>query len=93
MKSDILRFVAEYAICQQHKYQATTLASLLQLLTLPTAIWEDVSLDFIFGLPKSQGYDTLLVVIDRFSKYGHFLLLKHPYTAKRVAEIYAKEVA
>ncbi|KAL8120175.1 hypothetical protein AgCh_017351 [Apium graveolens] len=93
MKADIMKYVAECTICQQHKYQATSPAGLLQPLALPTAVWEDISLDFISGLPRSQGYDTLLVVIDRFSKYGHFVLLKHPYTAKKVVEVYAKEIA
>lgn len=55
-------------------------------------MWKDVSLDVVSILPRSQGYDTQLVVVDRFSKYGHFLLLKHPYIAKRAAELYAKEI-
>ena len=41
---------------------------------------QEVSMDFIVGLPKSRGYDTILVVVDRLSKYSHFILLKHLYT-------------
>lgn len=51
-----------------------------------------MSLDFIIGLPKSHGFDVVSIVVDRLSKYNHFIPLKHPYIAKRIAEIFVKEV-
>lgn len=59
---------------------------------IPDRIWEDISLDFIIRLPKSSGYDTILVVVDRLSKYSHFIPLSHPYTAKTVANVSCKEI-
>ena len=59
---------------------------------IPDAIWSDISMDFIEGLPKSHGWEAILVVVDRVSKYAHFLTLKHSYTAKTVVEVFVKEV-
>ena len=49
-------------------------------------------MDFIVDLLKSCGDDTILVVVDRLSKYSHFILLKHPYTSRHIAEIFVNEV-
>lgn len=49
-------------------------------------------MDFITGLPHSHGADAILVVVDRFSNYGHFIALKLLYYAKRVAEKFVKEI-
>jgi hypothetical protein len=47
-----------------------------------------VSLDFVEGLPRSHNADTILVVVDTFSKYAHFLPLLHPFSALKVAQVY-----
>ncbi|WVZ14242.1 hypothetical protein V8G54_011808 [Vigna mungo] len=65
---------------------------LLQPLPIPNRIWEDISLDFITSLPKSKGFQAILVVVDRLSKYDHFILLKHPYTARKIVELLAMEI-
>ena len=70
----------------------TTAAGLLQPIPVPAKVWDEITMDFIEGPPKSEGYDTILVVVNRLSKYAHFLGLKHPFIAIRVASIFAKEV-
>ena len=59
---------------------------LLQPLQLPNQVWEDLSIDFIDGLPKSKGYDVIYIVVDHLSKYAPSIHLKHTYTATIVAE-------
>ena len=59
---------------------------------IPGAVWVDISLDFIEGLPQSRGKDTILVAVDRLSKYAHFLPLAHPFTVASVAQVYFEQV-
>jgi len=77
-----------------HKLRRNTVNCLvyLQPLTVPPQAWHTVCLDFIEGLPKSKGFDTILVVIDKFTKYGHFIPLSHPYSALSVAQLYMNNI-
>jgi len=49
-------------------------------------------MDFIGGLPKSKGKDTILVVVDRLTKYAHFIPLGHPFTATEVVGVFLQEI-
>ena len=92
IKRSVQNFVAACDICQRSKHEAMSPAGLLQPLPIPNQVWEDITMDFIEGLPKSQGYDSILVVVDRLTKYSHFIPLKHPFSAPSVATIFVREI-
>ena len=92
MRKSVQQFVATCSICQQNKTLALSPASLLQPLSISDKVWEDISMDFIEKLSCSDGFDCLLVVVDRLTKYAHFIPLKHPFTAPTVVIAFIKEV-
>ena len=49
-------------------------------------------MDFIYGLSRSQRMDVIMVVVDRLTKYVHFIALSHPYSAAKVAHLFAQHV-
>lgn len=92
MKKEVQEFVSTCDICQRCKNETVAHPGLLKPLEVPTQAWSDISLDFIEGLPKSQRKEAILVVMDRFTKYGHFLALQYPYTTVQVTELFLKEI-
>lgn len=92
LKQTVDNYVKQCGICQQAKVEHTKLPGLLQPLPIPEEAWSIISMDFIEGLPKSNSYDSILVIIDKFSKYGHFLPLKHPFTAQHVAQVFVDNI-
>ena len=92
MKSDLKKFIRDYDICQRIKSDTSFPVGLLQPLSIPTTPWTNVSLDFVEGLPKSMGYEVILVVVDRLTKYVHFVLVFHPYNAAKIASLYMHHI-
>jgi hypothetical protein len=93
MKREIAKYVSECDTCQRVKASHLKVSGTLQPLPIPSWKWEDISMDFIVGLPNtSQKHDSIWVIIDRLTKVAHFLLVHTTYTAKKYAEVYLDQI-
>ncbi|RZB42390.1 Transposon Tf2-9 polyprotein [Glycine soja] len=92
IREDVIRHVSQCLNCQQTKYETKKSASLLCPLPVPYRPWEDLSLDFITGLPSYHGNTVILVVVDRFSKGIHLGMLPTSHTAHTVATLFMEIV-
>jgi hypothetical protein len=81
LKTNFQRFVAECLVFQQNKVETVNTPGLLQPLSIPSQHWEEVSMDFITGLPKSEEKSVIMVIVDILTKYAHFCALSHPFKA------------
>jgi hypothetical protein len=89
MKIEIGRYVARCDTCRRVKAVHMKTAGPLQSLPIPTWKWEDISMDFIVGLPKTaKGFDSIWVIIDRLTKIAHFLPVKTKYPVVAYTELY-----
>ena len=92
MKGDVENYIKQCTTCQKAKHSLQHPMGLLQPLPVPEGIWQDLTMDFIEGLPKSEGYSVILVVVDRLTKYAHFMAIIHPYTVATVAQTFLDNV-
>lgn len=92
LKQFVKEFVAHCSICQQAKTERVAYPGLLAPLPVPKGAWQMVTMDFIEGLPKSKNCNCILVVVDKFSRYAHFIPLSHPFTVLDVAILYMNNV-
>jgi transposase InsO family protein len=88
----VKKHVQACVVCQCNKVEHLHLAGLLQPLEVPSTIWSHIAMDFIEGFSRVNGKSVILTVVDRFSKYAHFVPLGHPYTATSVAKVFFEEI-
>ena len=92
MTQDVHKFVQSCPTCARNKDSRSMPSGLLQLMPVPSVPWHTISLDFITKLPRCQGKDTILVVIDYMSKMGHFIALKNIPSARDLARIFLDNI-
>jgi hypothetical protein len=93
MKIEIARYVARCDTCRRVKAIHMKTAGPLQSLTIPTWKWEDISMDFIVGLPRTaKGYDSILVIVDRLTKIAHFVPVKTDHPVAVYAQLYIARI-
>lgn len=86
MGADVTAYCQGCGTCQRSKSRRTKKIGELQPLPPPDAPWQDITMDYIFALPKtSEGHDGVLVVVDRFSKMAKFIPVNENITAEGTA--------
>ena len=92
MSRDVEHLVRRCTVCQLAKSHVLA-HGLYSPLPVPMAPWEDISLDFITGLPRTQRHkDAIMVVVDRLSKMAHFVPCDTTHDATQIANLYFKEI-
>ena len=73
MRKDVERFIAHCHACRRTKPRRHASHGTPLPLPVPDRPWQDISMDYVVGLPKSQGFDAIWVVVDRLSEQRHFV--------------------
>jgi len=89
---EVKRYVEECDACQRNKNRTEQPAGKLMSNSIPDKAWTHISADFIMKLPLAQGYDSILVVVDRFTKMVHFVPTTEKTTAEGLARLFRDNV-
>jgi hypothetical protein len=84
MKREAARYVSECDTCRKVKADYMKPGGLLQPLNIPEWKWDDISMDFIVGLPMTaRKFDSISVIVDRLSKSAHFIPINTNYNVQK----------
>lgn len=92
LKQDVTAFVKACPVCPINKAEHCPYPGLLEPLCVPDFAWAHVSMDFVEGLPIFENKYLILVLVDRFTKYAHFMGMKHPITVESVARAFCETI-
>ena len=93
MNRDIAQWMARCLVCQQIKAKHQRPAGPLQSLLIPQWKWENITMDFMIGLPKTfKNNDVVWMIVDRLTKSAHFLSFRVDVSIKRLANMYIDQI-
>ncbi|GKA63396.1 putative reverse transcriptase domain-containing protein [Tanacetum coccineum] len=93
MKADIATYVSKCLTCLRVKAEHQKPSGLLVQPAIPQWKWENITMDFVTKLPRTQsGNDTIWVIVDRLTKSAHFLPMRETDPMDKLARLYLKEV-
>jgi hypothetical protein len=94
MKKDVVNYIAKCMESQRVKDEHRHPTSLLHPLPIPKKKRGVVTIDFIAKFPRTtKRHDSIMVVVDKFTKSSHFVHVKMTHTTTNIAEIYMREIA
>ena len=93
MKREVAEYVSKCVICQQVKAERQKPSGLLQPLPIPEWKWERIIMDFVFKLPPTvQRHDDIWVVVDRLTKFTHFIPIREKFSPQKLAELFMNHI-
>jgi len=86
-------FFLAYLVCQKAKIEHQKPSGKLQPLEILEWKWDNISMNFVVGLPRTpKGLDSIWVIVDRLTKYAHFIPINIRYSLKRLTSLYVSEI-
>ena len=92
MRNDVRHYIRNCHTCQHSRTSRHVPDGVLRLLAVPDQPWQHISTHFVTGLPSAQGYDTICIIVDRFTKQRHLIPCTTTINGEGFAELFIKEV-
>jgi hypothetical protein len=91
MRRDVERYMSRCMTCNKAKSRLNP-HGLYMPLPIPSVPWEDISMDFVLGLPRTKRRDSIFVVVDHFSKMAHFIPCHKSDNASHAVDLFFTEI-
>ena len=92
MRKDVRRYIRNCHVCQRSRTPRHRPSGVLRPLPIPDRPWSSISMDFVTGLPWSDGNDAIWVVVDRLTKMRHFVPCRTTTSAPDLANLFLHHV-